>query len=603
MTNQIINTLNEFYVYADANVFDSTSAINLKIDIDNLIENDRYQIQLITECLKYSMRVGKLIPLVTYSDGTSYPDIKTLTDEDIKYLSSYLSISNNQYIKAKINHFLFMKAKCKNKVNFAHDAIDYYFDLINQFIESEENDWFELSQLYNNLIDLVFKVNYKIEDTENFSIKVIKTSKQYVLVRDALCFLIEKVKKKKLKKSVLNGFINICKTNIKNSKDNISWIECFVKLGREISKIQNGNVQQWDLLQAKAYENEMKKAQKINNNGIVSAHWCEKSIAFYKKAKNKLKAEKLFKKYNELCKTIQYAEINSEPYDLTNNIEKIKALIDKSNSAEILNELLFAFIPKYKKNKKIAEKNLGTSLSNFFPATYTDIYGQVIGYVTSDNDKFKHELWEIYKINFEYSSILLQHYIKYAFMQNKLNASVLLGYLETTWFRATMTKHLPEKQLLTYQWLEHIEQLIISYFDKLQKYLIDSNFRLTFINEVDSLTLKIEGILRDIVEFAQIKNFQVRKFVKDKNDRQISNWKTINELLWDPLIFNILNEDDIWFMRYFLTDYLDVRNNIAHCLVLSPYQDQYYKSFEWLLIILLRLSKYIKLVPIQHSMS
>ena len=96
MSNRIINTLNEFYVYADANIFDSTSAINLKIDIDNLIENDRYQIQLITECLKYSMQAGKLIPLFTYPDGTSYPDIKTLTDEDIKYLSSYLSISNNQ---------------------------------------------------------------------------------------------------------------------------------------------------------------------------------------------------------------------------------------------------------------------------------------------------------------------------------------------------------------------------------------------------------------------------------------------------------------------------------------------------------------------------
>ena len=184
-------------------------------------------------------------------------------------------------------------------------------------------------------------------------------------------------------------------------------------------------------------------------------------------------------------------------------------------------------------------------------------------------------------------------------MNNKLNAGILLGYLKTTWLGATRTKHLPENQLLAYQWLEHIEQPIISYFDKLQKYIIDSNFRLTFINEVDSLTLKIEGILRDVIEFAQIKNFQVRKLVKDKNDRQISNWKTINELLWDPLIFKILKDDDIWFMRYFLTDYLDVRNNIAHCLALSPYQDQYYKSFEWLLIILLRLSKYIKLVPIQ----
>lgn len=599
MSNRIINTLNEFYVYADANVFDSTSAINLKIDIDNLIENDRYQIQLITECLKYSMRAGKLIPLVTYPDGTSYPDIKTLTDEDIKYLSSYLNLSNNQYIKAKINHFLFIKAKCKNKINFAHDAIDSYFCLINHLIESEENTWFELSQLYNNLIDLVFKVNYKIEDAKEFSIKVIKTSKKYVLVRDALCFLIEKVKKKKFKKSVLNGFINICKSNIKNSKDNINWVECFVNLGREISKIQNGNVQQWDLLLAKAYENEMIKAQKINNNGIVSAHWCEKSIAFYKKSKNKLKAEKLFKKYNELCKTIQYTEIDSEPIDLTNIINDLKSGIDKSCDSDILNGLIFSFIPKFVDNKNSAIKNRDLALSSLFSPTYNDQYGQVVGYADTENENLKYELWNSYNISFELNSILLQHYIKYSLETNKLNAEILINYLKTTWLGKILRKQLTGDNVLKYQWLEHIEQPIISYFDKLQKYIIDSNFRLTFINEVDSLTLKIEGILRDVIEFAQIKNFQVRKFVKDKNDRQISNWKTINELLWDPLISKILKDDDIWFMRYFLTDYLGVRNNIAHCLALSPYQDQYYKSFEWLVVIVLRLSKYVTLTPIQ----
>ena len=358
-------------------------------------------------------------------------------------------------------------------------------------------------------------------------------------------------------------------------------------------------MQQWDLLLAKAYENEMIKAQKINNNGIVSAHWCEKSIAFYKKSKNKLKAEKLFKKYNELCKTIQYTEIDSEPIDLTNIINDLKSGIDKSCDIDILNGLIFSFIPKFVDNKNSAIKNRDLALSSLFSPTYNDQYGQVVGYADTENENLKYELWNSYNISFELNSILLQHYIKYSLETNKLNAEILINYLKTTWLGKTLRKQLTGDNVLKYQWLEHIEQPIISYFDKLQKYIIDSNFRLTFINEVDSLTLKIEGILRDVVEFAQIKNFQVRKFVKDKNDRQISNWKTINELLWDPLIFKILKDDDIWFMRYFLTDYLDVRNNIAHCLALSPYQDQYYKSFEWLLIILLKLSKYIKLVPIQ----
>lgn len=108
------------------------------------------------------------------------------------------------------------------------------------------------------------------------------------------------------------------------------------------------------------------------------------------------------------------------------------------------------------------------------------------------------------------------------------------------------------------------------------------------------MILKVEGILRDLVDFAQIDNFTVRKFVNYVNGRQVSYWKSLNELLWDNNISQILSENDVWFMRYFLTDYLNTRNNIAHCLVLNPYQEEYYYGFQWILIILLRLSLYLK---------
>lgn len=596
MSNITINTLNEFYNYVDANVFKHTDALNLKIDIDKLKDIDRYQVQLIVECLKYTIQAGKLRPFFTDANGNSYPDIKNLTDNDINYLLNYSDVSNNFYIKAKIYHFLFIKTKCKNKINFANNAIDAYFELFNKYLTTECDTWLELSYIYNNLTDLVFKAKYKINELKFLSINIVKTSNKNVLIRDAAEFLIERVKKKKFDKSVLKGFIDICKTKIKNPNDNINWTECFIEIGRKIGRIQNGNLSQWDLLQAKAYENEMKKAQQQNNNGIVAASWCKDAIKYYKKAKNKTKADKLFKKYSDLCKTVQYATINCPPYDLKEDIKNLKDSIDKSNNLDILKDLIYGFIPKYENNSKIAKQNLANfSFTTFCSNVYTDIYGQVIGYASTDEEKYKQELWNSYKISFNFNSILLLNYIQYALSTNKLNASLLIEYLKTTWFGSVIKKQLPENQILAYQWLEHIEQPIISYFNKQQKYLYDNNFRLTYINEVDSLTLKIEGILRDLVDLAHIEGFPVRKFVNDKDGRQISNWKSINELLWDPNILKILNEDDVWFMRYFLTDHLDVRNNIAHCLILNPYQEQYYYGFQWLLIIILRLSKYLKL--------
>ena len=596
MCNTIIKTLNEFYNYVDANVFKHTDALNLKIDIDKLGEVEKHQVQLIVDCLKYTIQAGKLRPFFTDANGNTYPDIKNLTDNDVSYLLNYLNVSQNLYIKSKINHFLFIKAKCKNKISFANTAIDAYFELFNQYLINEYDTWLELSYIFKNLTDLVFKASYKINELKQLSINIVKTSNKNVLIREAIEFLIEKVKKKKFDKSVLKGFINICKTKIKNSGDNINWAEGFIELGRKISRIKKGSLRQWDLLQAKAYEKEMKKAQQLNNNGIVAASWCKDAITYYKKAKNKNKADKLFKKYGDLCRTVQYATIDCPPYDLQADIDKLKSFIDESKNLDVLYEIIYDFIPKYENNKKTAQNILAkSSLTNFCSSVYTDIYGQVVGYSSTDEENFKHELWNVYKVSFNFSSILLFHYIQYALKTNKLNAGLLIEYLKTTWLGSLIRKTLPENQILSYQWLEHIEQPIISYFSKQQKYLYDNNFRLTFINEVDSLTLKIEGILRDLVEFAHIEGFSVRKFVNDKEERQISNWKSINELLWDCNILKILNEDDVWFMRYFLTDYLDVRNNIAHCLILNPYQEQYYYGFQWLLIIILRLSKYLKL--------
>mgnify|MGYP002627944945 CR=1 FL=1 len=180
--------------------------------------------------------------------------------------------------------------------------------------------------------------------------------------------LIERVKKKKFDKSVLKGFIDICKTKIKNSNDNMNWTECFIELGRKISQIQNGNLRQWDLLQAKTYENEMKKAQQINNNGIAVASWCKDAIKYYKKAKNKIKADKLFKKYSDLCKTIQYATIDGPPYNLQTDIDKLKDFIDKSNNLDVLNEIIYGFIPKYENDSwnELIDKALPRFLYNKF---------------------------------------------------------------------------------------------------------------------------------------------------------------------------------------------------------------------------------------------
>lgn len=345
-----IKNISDFYKYIDANVLEYSDAINLKINIDDVNRCEKDQIQLILDCLNYTIRCGELSSFITYSNGKSYPNIEKLSDEDIDVLKNCEKTVENFYIKAHINHFLFMKAKTKNKINFAKEAIDSYFELLKKDLINPEENWLKIQLTFNNLVVLVYKTKYRSEDFKNLAIDIAKTSNIKVLVSDAIEFLIEKVKKKKLEKKVLKGLINRCKYFIKNNDDNIRWVETFIKFGRQISAINQTDTQQWDLLQAKFYEKEMKQLLKFGNNEMASS-WCKDSIKYYKKAKVKTKIEKLYKKYDFLCKKIKLQTIKGPVVDLSENITKIKDYINISENLMLLEVYFCILCPNIKQIK------------------------------------------------------------------------------------------------------------------------------------------------------------------------------------------------------------------------------------------------------------
>lgn len=122
--------------------------------------------------------------------------------------------------------------------------------------------------------------------------------------------------------------------------------------------------------------------------------------------------------------------------------------------------------------------------------------------------------------------------------------------------------------------------------DKFEQAIKD-NSPLVFIPEIDSLTLKIEGIIRDIAELNNLDQFKAYKF----NVKQTFNWRNINDYLYDEAFSNFINEDELHFMRFFLIDYGNIRNKVAHCLMVYPEYHVYVMTYIFILI--LRLSKYL----------
>lgn len=106
---------------------------------------------------------------------------------------------------------------------------------------------------------------------------------------------------------------------------------------------------------------------------------------------------------------------------------------------------------------------------------------------------------------------------------------------------------------------------------------------------MDSLIVKLEGLIRDLCEFSRITTFYM---TKDNKGRNIIQEKDINALLYEEDVKKLFDEDDLLFLRYLLIEKagLNLRNKVAHSLM--AIHDYNAGSMHLVMLALLRLAKY-----------
>ena len=110
-----------------------------------------------------------------------------------------------------------------------------------------------------------------------------------------------------------------------------------------------------------------------------------------------------------------------------------------------------------------------------------------------------------------------------------------------------------------------------------------------FVLSLDSLTLKIEGIFRDL---CQLSGIAVSHQTKDNLGRNIVHEKDINALLYEDAIKKLFDEDDLLFFKFLLIEKsgYNLRNKIAHSLM--SFQEYDCDYMHLVILALLRLGKY-----------
>ena len=160
---------------------------------------------------------------------------------------------------------------------------------------------------------------------------------------------------------------------------------------------------------------------------------------------------------------------------------------------------------------------------------------------------------------------------------------------ENSWLGKELCRKSPTAGILKYRWSQLLEPSLSGYFKKVLESLTSGTIAPNLILEIDSLTLKFEGILRDLLQIATVPTFRQKH---DKKGRATTEEKHIGELLYDKSIGSLFEESELFFLRFLLVEKsgYNLRARIAHSLMLA---EDYHLDYAHLLILaLLKLAKY-----------
>lgn len=294
-----------------------------------------------------------------------------------------------------------------------------------------------------------------------------------------------------------------------------------------------------------------------------------------------------------MTQAMKLQSFETGPIDLTEGIKQYKKMAEEFSTEQIIRFLANAVnIPEYDEAEKFAiELSKEFVFRNDAYVRLYDEYGNTVGVLKTDEDKIAYDIMQYYDCNCAIQAQLISVFILTAVEKKKLRSNDILDYLrENSWYNYNLITTFPGNTKYSMKWINFIEQALNIYFVRLEYYIKTKDTKaLFFIPEIDSLTLKFEGIIRDLYQMSAIENFSVYNF-KREFGIEIVEYKNINNLLWDKNIFKILQKDDVWFLRYLLIEQKNLRNNVAHSKMLM--EDYNFDTMNLLLIAILRLSRF-----------
>jgi ribosomal small subunit protein bTHX len=636
-----MNIIQEYYDFLNNNEFDCNSKAELDIELKNLCnsyiqkseqenailcEFER-QILFINKSFKYKEDEAKgtvnglsymFAGTQTLEDGSEipiyFPDVTKLIKTDFEYCEKRYKECNNLFMKTEYGLMVyfgqqtdyskrndFKKQLCNELFNLAkqyyaktiqggeknHYVMDFYRILELSYTIAEK---VKLEDEINNLVKYIFETHQSWDVTKDGTLRILL---------DLSCLMSDSFKAFKDK----IDFNKVIEKNIEGAKElekTYLWGALYAIDKNLIIEQQLGLSKEKSVrYKAEIYEKMMNDGEG-KDNSLVAVKFAEDALRLYQSLKDQNKIDELSKKYDELRGKIRLTEHRHEmPQEYTDHIsENIQKALAESDEKDVLAH--FILTPWYSNISEI-QKNADTIskqsiLSAMAATSILDKFGNTIDTFNTEEEIKEHNFWQSYSFNFQLGTQTMHQFFIEAYKAGKLNYQSTMDYLEMTWLNELIIRNY-HTNYVEIKPLDTLRPSLKRLFEELDLFFADNSHLFDYVTITDSLTLKVESILRNFCETISIPTFKTRQKGADKLVME----KLIDDLLNDlkhstenPTNFD---EEDRLFIKYILTEKsgLNLRNKVAHGLM--DFNEYSFVNILLLFSIIMKLSKY-KFTPI-----
>lgn len=535
-----------------------------------------------------------------------YPHYEAFVPESYNYVVERLKSTNNPVLKAQYAHFLWFSPKKHGK--YAKLAIDSYFELIKLYemkdVENQQKHvGFDVIRVVENAFLLSRNISdvTKIDLAKNeikrliFNFNAVSTS----LFRLRLEFLELMIREKTIfTKDDFSGLNGVCfnfsKMLVENHQEHQAI--SIMQLGKLIDEKTGTDKYNWNMLIAEIFE----KLMNTNlQNKHVAIEYCSEALEFYRHAKKseavKEKTEKLEGIYTDLSKSLEFpvTEVTINLKNYIADCEKRTQELLKSTPEQIIGFIMTDknFLPSYQFTKELTQKiSKKYPLRTIFSTAQYDGQGhKAQSFVTPEEIEYLNILRQYRMIIENYCGRYLNMVFIEGVKENKITYEALIEFIaKYCWFGKTIPKMRFNKEV-PYNWLSLLAPSLLEYFAQMDYWMASGNYP-NLILFIDSLTLKIEGLLRDMCYFKGIATFTSR--TDKKNGKKIFYEKELNALLSEKRLTELFEIDDLLLFKFVLIEKsgYNLRHKIAHSLMISSEYSVYYAHL--LLLILLKIGSF-----------